>query len=57
MVLDKFCSNMFFSNNYFSFLGYFKNLIGFKGEVIIVDINNFLDLRCLEKLYFDYLFY
>lgn len=55
--MDKFCSNMFFSNNYFSFLGYFKNLIGFKGEVIIVDINNFLDLRCLEKLYFDYLFY
>ncbi|RVZ54816.1 ADP-glyceromanno-heptose 6-epimerase [Helicobacter pylori] len=57
IILDKFRSNTLFNNNRPSSLGHFKNLIGFKGEVIVADINNPLDLRRLEKLHFDYLFH
>ncbi|WP_104747964.1 ADP-glyceromanno-heptose 6-epimerase [Helicobacter cetorum] len=57
IVLDKFRNNTLLSNHRPSSLGHFKNLIGFKGEIITADINNPLDLRRLENLHFDYLFH
>lgn len=56
-VFDKFRSDECFSNGHFKSLGHFQNLVGFKGEIIIGDINNPQDLALLEKLEFDYIFH
>ena len=53
VVLDKFRSGDRFSNGNLKSFGHFKNLIGFRGEVISGDIN---DPRIIEKLYDDYSF-
>lgn len=58
VVLDSFRSGETLSNGNLKSFGHFKNLIGFKGEVISGDINDkdlLLDLRVKYK--FDYIFH
>ncbi|PAF49834.1 ADP-glyceromanno-heptose 6-epimerase [Helicobacter sp. 12S02232-10] len=57
IVFDKFRDSHTFPSGNPTSLGHFKNLIGFKGEVIIGDINNFGDLETIESLNFDYIFH
>ncbi|WP_458699949.1 ADP-glyceromanno-heptose 6-epimerase [Sulfurospirillum sp. 1307] len=55
VVFDKFRSEETFSNGNLKSFGHFKNLLGFKGEVISADINTDLDL--LRDRKFDYIFH
>ena len=55
VVFDKFRSEETFSNGNLKSFGHFKNLIGFKGEVISGDIN--FDLGLLKNYKFDYIFH
>ena len=55
VVFDKFRSEETFSNGNLKSFGHFKNLIGFKGEVISGDIN--CDLGLLKNYKFDYIFH
>lgn len=55
VVFDKFRSEETFSNGNLMSFGHFKNLIGFKGEVISGDINS--DLALLKNFKFDYIFH
>ena len=58
VVLDSFRSGETFSNGNLKSFGHFKNLIGFRGEVISGDINDkelLLDLEINYK--FDYIFH
>ena len=55
VVFDKFRSEETFSNGNLKSFGHFKNLIGFKGEVISGDIN--FDLALLKNYKFDYIFH
>ncbi len=58
VVLDKFRNAETFSNGNLKSFGHFKNLIGFKGEVISGDINDKEILKTLENEYnFDYIFH
>ena len=58
VVLDKFRSGETFSNGNLKSFGHFKNLVGFKGEVISGDINDKKLLKRLEDEYqFDYIFH
>ncbi len=58
VVLDKFRSGERFSNGNLKSFGHFKNLIGFKGEVISGDINDEELIYKLESEYkFDYIFH
>lgn len=53
VVLDLFRSGETFSNGNLKSFGHFKNLLGFKGEVVSGDIN---DLKAIQKLENDYTF-
>lgn len=58
VVLDSFRSTEVLSNGNLKSFGHFKNLIGFRGEVISGDINDKILLLHLEKNYkFDYIFH
>lgn len=58
VVLDLFRSNLTLSNGNLKSFGHFKNLIGFKGEVISGDINDQELLSKLAQHYkFDYIFH
>jgi len=58
VVLDSFRSGETLSNGNLKSFGHFKNLIGFKGEVISGNINDKTLLLNLEKNYkFDYIFH
>lgn len=58
VVFDLFRNNETFSNGNLKSFGHFKNLLGFKGEVISGDINDPKALAKLEKHYsFDYIFH
>ena len=57
VVFDKFRDESRFSNGNRTSFGHFKNLIGFRGEVIAGDITNKEDLRRLEDYHFDYIFH
>ena len=57
VVFDRFVSEETFSNGNLKSFGHFKNLVGFKGEVVSGDINDkelLLDLEINYK--FDYIF-
>lgn len=56
-VFDKFRNDQTFPSGNPTSLGHFKNLIGFKGEVITGDINNPKDIEDLEKFNFDIIFH
>ena len=58
VVLDSFRSGETLSNGNLKSFGHFKNLIGFRGEVISGDINDKELLKSLEQNYkFDYIFH
>lgn len=58
VVLDLFRSNLTLSNGNLKSFGHFKNLLGFRGEVISGDINDKVLLGTLQKNYkFDYIFH
>ena len=57
VVFDCFRNNLTFENGNFQSLGHYKNLIGFKGDVICGNINNKLDLLLLNDYSFDYIFH
>lgn len=57
VVFDSFVSDCKFPNGNYTSLGHFKNLIGFRGEVISGDINSKEDLKRLEMLDFDFMFH
>ncbi|DAB34859.1 MAG TPA: ADP-glyceromanno-heptose 6-epimerase [Sulfurospirillum sp. UBA12182] len=57
VVFDKFRSTQTFSNRNLMSFGHFKNLLGFKGEVISGDINSKEDIEKLKKYKFDYIFH
>lgn len=57
VVFDKFRSTQTFSNGNLMSFGHFKNLLGFKGEVISGDINSKEDIEKLKKYKFDYIFH
>ncbi|RDU63958.1 ADP-glyceromanno-heptose 6-epimerase [Helicobacter sp. MIT 14-3879] len=56
-IFDKFRSNEIFSNGNLMSLGHFKNLLEFRGEIIIGDLANKNDLAKLDNLDFDYIFH
>ena len=49
IVFDIFRDESLFSNGNLKSFGHFKNLIGFKGDVICGDINSSNDLNLLKK--------
>lgn len=58
VVVDLFRSNLTLSNGNLKSFGHFKNLLGFRGEVISGDINDQLLLAKLAQNYkFDYIFH
>jgi ADP-L-glycero-D-manno-heptose 6-epimerase len=58
VVLDLFRSNATLSNGNLKSFGHFKNLLGFRGEVISGDINDKVLLNTLAQNYkFDYIFH
>ncbi|RAX53845.1 ADP-glyceromanno-heptose 6-epimerase [Helicobacter sp. 16-1353] len=56
-IFDKFRSNDRFHNGNLTSLGHFKNLLGFRGEIIIGDLAKKEDLAKLDKYEFDYIFH
>jgi ADP-L-glycero-D-manno-heptose 6-epimerase len=57
VIFDCFRSEAVFSNGNLQSLGHYKNLIGFKGEVICGDINKLTNLSLLSNYTFDYIFH
>ncbi len=57
VVFDCFRNDEVFSNGNPMSYGHYKNLIGFKGDVICGNINNKTDLLLLNNYKFDYIFH
>ena len=57
VIFDCFRSGAIFSNGNLQSFGHYKNLIGFKGDVICGNINNNADLALLSDYKFDYIFH
>jgi len=57
VIFDSFRSDAKFPSGNFTSLGHFKNLNGFRGEVISGDINVSEDLSRLNEYSFDYIFH
>jgi len=57
VVFDCFRSKAMFANGNLQSFGHYKNLIGFKGDVICGSINNKADLAVLNEFTFDYIFH
>jgi ADP-L-glycero-D-manno-heptose 6-epimerase len=57
IVFDCFRSDEIFPNGNLKSFGHYKNLIGFKGDVICGNINNQVDLALLGDYKFDYIFH
>jgi ADP-L-glycero-D-manno-heptose 6-epimerase len=57
VIFDCFRNDELFSNGNQKSFGHFKNLIGFKGQVICGDINNLHNLGLLDQYNFDYIFH
>ena len=57
IIFDCFRSEETFSNGNLKSFGHYKNLIGFKGEIICGDLNNSKDLERLLDFNFDYIFH
>ena len=57
IVFDCFRNNEIFPNGNLKSFGHYKNLIGFKGDVICGNINNQVDLALLGDFKFDYIFH
>jgi ADP-L-glycero-D-manno-heptose 6-epimerase len=57
IVFDCFRSDENFPNGNLKSFGHYKNLIGFKGDIICGDINNQADLALLNDYKFDFVFH
>lgn len=57
IIFDKFRDNSTFPSGNPTSLGHFKNLIGFKGEIITGDINNPSDIAKLKAIDFDVMYH
>ena len=57
IVFDCFRNNEIFPNGNLKSFGHYKNLIGFKGDVICGNINNQSDLDLLADYKFDFIFH
>jgi len=57
IIFDCFRNNQTFQNGSLKSFGHYKNLIGFKGDVICGDLNNKSDLDLLSSYSFDYIFH
>ncbi|MGB5793874.1 NAD-dependent epimerase/dehydratase family protein, partial [Poseidonibacter sp.] len=57
LIFDCFRSEETFSNGNLKSFGHYKNLIGFKGEIICGSLINQEDLKLLENYDFDYIFH
>ncbi|SVA38037.1 uncharacterized protein METZ01_LOCUS90891 [marine metagenome] len=57
IVFDCFRNNEIFPNGNLKSFGHYKNLIGFKGDIICGNINNQADLALLGDYKFDYIFH
>ena len=57
VIFDCFRSDASFSNGNLKSYGHYKNLIGFKGDVICGNINKQEDLSLLNNYKFDYIFH
>ena len=57
IVFDCFRNNEIFPNGNLKSFGHYKNLIGFKGDIICGNINNQADLALLGDYKFDYVFH
>jgi ADP-L-glycero-D-manno-heptose 6-epimerase len=57
VIFDCFRNEETFSNGNLKSFGHFKNLIGFKGDVICGNINNRANLELLSDFKFDYIFH
>lgn len=57
VVFDSFRNETRWDNGNLKSLGHFKNLLDFRGEVIVGDITNKEDLSRLEERKFDYIFH
>jgi len=56
-IFDCFRSNKTFDNGNLKSFGHYKNLIGFKGDIICGNINNKEDLTLLSEYKFDFIFH
>lgn len=57
IIFDCFRNELTFSNGNLQSFGHYKNLIGFKGDVICGNINQKSDLALLSEYCFDYIFH
>jgi len=57
IIFDIFRDNISFPNGNLKSFGHYKNLIGFKGQIICGDINNPSDIELLYDFKFDYIFH
>jgi ADP-L-glycero-D-manno-heptose 6-epimerase len=57
VVFDCFRNHESFPNGNLKSFGHYKNLIGFKGEIICGNVNNKTDLAALKIYKFDYIFH
>jgi len=57
IIFDCFRSDEIFQNGNQKSFGHFKNLIGFKGDIICGNINNLNDLKRLNSFKIDYIFH
>jgi len=57
VIFDCFRSEETFSNGNLKSFGHYKNLIGFKGDMICGNLNDAKDLEMLQSYDFDYIFH
>jgi ADP-L-glycero-D-manno-heptose 6-epimerase len=57
IIFDCFRNNEIFPNGNLLSLGHYKNLIGFKGDIICGNINSHADLLLLNDYNFDFIFH
>jgi ADP-L-glycero-D-manno-heptose 6-epimerase len=57
VIFDCFRNGVTFSNGNLHSFGHYKNLVGFKGEIICGNINIKSDLKKLDDYKFDYIFH
>jgi len=57
VIFDCFRSGALLSNGNLQSFGHYKNLVGFKGDVICGNINNKKDIETLSDFKFDYIFH
>ena len=57
VIFDCFRNETLLTNGNLSSFGHYKNLLGYKGEIICGDINNQDDLKLLDEYKFDFIFH